>query len=100
VPSTSIDITVEVVRSVAAARCALVGDRTEPDRSEMEPMDHEQCLTLTVTQAAERLSISRAFAYELIARGELPYLRLGRRVVVPRAALEALVDGASTAAPV
>ena len=51
-------------------------------------------LTLTVTEAAELLGISRALAYELAARGELPVLRLGRRIVIPRKALEALVEAA------
>jgi excisionase family DNA binding protein len=43
------------------------------------------------------LGISRAFAYELVARGELPVIRLGRRIVVPKAALLAMValDAAS-----
>jgi excisionase family DNA binding protein len=49
-------------------------------------------LTLSVTEAAGVLGISRAFAYVLVARGELPSLRLGRRVVVPRHALEQLID--------
>lgn len=49
-------------------------------------------LTLTVPQAAQVLGISRALAYELVARGELPSLRLGRRVVVPRRALERFID--------
>jgi len=58
-------------------------------------MDGEQLpLTLSVTEAAKRLGISRAFAYELVARGELPCMRFGRRVVVPRRALERLVDAA------
>jgi excisionase family DNA binding protein len=52
-------------------------------------------LVLTVTEAAELLGISRAFAYELVARGELPSIHLGRRVVVPRVQLLALVSGAS-----
>jgi excisionase family DNA binding protein len=39
------------------------------------------------------LGISRALAYELVARGELPSIRLGRRVVVPRARLAAMVAG-------
>lgn len=52
----------------------------------------ETRLTLTVPQAAEVLGISRALAYELVARGELPSLRLGRRVVVPRRALERFID--------
>ena len=37
----------------------------------------------SVEEAARLLGISRAHAYELVARGELPHLRLGRRVVVP-----------------
>ena len=54
-------------------------------------------LTLTVEEAARLLGISRAFAYELIARDELPSLRFGRRVVVPRKALERLLESDSTA---
>lgn len=57
-------------------------------------------LVLTVAEAAELLGISRAFAYELVARGELPSIRLGRRVVVPRVQLLALVEaGAEAPAP-
>jgi hypothetical protein len=40
------------------------------------------------------LGISRAPAYELVRRGVLPKLHLGRRVVVPRRALEDLVSTA------
>ena len=56
-------------------------------------MHSENRLVLTVTEAAAALGISRAHAYELVARGELPSLRLGRRIVVPRRCLERLVDG-------
>ena len=49
-------------------------------------------LVLTVAEAGELLGISRAFAYELVGRGELPVIRLGRRIVVPKAALLAMVD--------
>jgi excisionase family DNA binding protein len=48
-------------------------------------------LVFTVAEAGELLGISRAFAYELVARGELPVIRLGRRIVVPKVALLALV---------
>jgi len=48
-------------------------------------------LVYTVAEAAKLLGISRAFAYELVARGELPVIRLGRRRLVPKAALLALV---------
>ena len=49
-------------------------------------------LTFTVPEAAELLGMSRALAYELVGRHELPALRLGRRLVIPRRALEALLD--------
>jgi excisionase family DNA binding protein len=48
-------------------------------------------LVLSVEEAGRLLGISRAFAYELVARGELPVIRLGRRIVVPKARLFALV---------
>jgi len=47
---------------------------------------------MTVEQAAEVLGISRGLAYALVGRGELPSLRLGRRLVVPVHALDALID--------
>jgi excisionase family DNA binding protein len=49
-------------------------------------------LVYTVTEAAVLLGISRAFAYELVARGELPVICLGRRRLVPKVALLALVE--------
>lgn len=52
-------------------------------------------LTVSVEEAAVLLGISRALAYELVRRGELPRLRLGRRVVVPRKALEEFVETAT-----
>ena len=44
-------------------------------------IDHP--LTLTVEQAATLLGIARSTAYELVATGGIPSLRLGRRIVVP-----------------
>ncbi len=48
-------------------------------------------LTLTVEEAAARLGISRASAYEAVRRGEIPSIRIGRRVLVPKASLARLV---------
>ena len=56
-------------------------------------------LTVSVTEAARVLGISRAFGYAFVARGELPSLRLGRRVVVPRRALEQLIEKTSRPLP-
>ena len=49
-------------------------------------------LVYSVAEAGALLGISRAFAYELVARGELPVIRLGRRRLVPKAALSALIN--------
>jgi excisionase family DNA binding protein len=55
--------------------------------------DIEDRLTLTVEEAARLLGIGRSAAYAAAARGELPTVRLGRRLVVPRAALDRLLSG-------
>ena len=52
-------------------------------------------LTVTVTEAAEILGIGRNTAYEAVRRGEIPTIRIGKRILVPVAALERLLDGSS-----
>lgn len=47
--------------------------------------------TLTVEEAARLLGIGRGAAYEAARRGELPSVRLGRRILIPRHALGALL---------
>ncbi|HXY45875.1 MAG TPA: helix-turn-helix domain-containing protein [Acidimicrobiales bacterium] len=47
----------------------------------------QERLTLTVEEAAKALGISRAFAYEAVRREEIPSIRIGKRVLVPKAAL-------------
>ena len=54
-------------------------------------------LVYSVSEAAVLLGISRAFAYELVARGELPVIRLGRRRLVPKVALLALAGSGQPA---
>jgi excisionase family DNA binding protein len=54
-------------------------------------------LTMSVEEASEALGISRSLAYELARRGQIPSLRLGRRIVVPVRALEDLVEHARAA---
>jgi excisionase family DNA binding protein len=47
--------------------------------------------TMTVSQAATVLGISRSSAYECVRLGSIPSLRLGRRIVIPRRALDELL---------
>jgi excisionase family DNA binding protein len=56
--------------------------------------DTAERLVLSVDDAAYLLNISRGLAYELVARGELPAIRLGRRIVIPRIILEELLGTA------
>lgn len=49
--------------------------------------------TLTVTEAADVLRIGRGAAYEAVRAGQIPSLRIGRRVLVPVSALVALLEG-------
>ena len=49
-------------------------------------------LTYTVEEAARLIGISRNSAYEAARRGEIPTIRIGRRILVPRSRLEAMMD--------
>lgn len=49
-------------------------------------------LTRTVDEAAALLGISRNTAYDMAAAGRLPTIRMGRRLLVPKAALEKLLQ--------
>lgn len=48
-------------------------------------------MTVTVEQAAHLLGISRASAYGAASSGELPVIRIGKRLLVPKAALNRLL---------
>lgn len=43
--------------------------------------------TVTVEEAAQMIGISRTSAYQAARTGELPTIRIGRRLLVPRHAL-------------
>jgi excisionase family DNA binding protein len=56
-------------------------------------------LTYSVAEAARVLGISRSYCYELVQGGQLPSLRLGRRRLIPRAALERFVEAPAASQP-
>ncbi|MEO8696404.1 MAG: helix-turn-helix domain-containing protein [Acidimicrobiales bacterium] len=45
----------------------------------------------TVTEAARLLGVGRSTMYELVRRGDVSSLRLGRKVLISRSTLEALL---------
>ena len=52
----------------------------------------EKRLCITVPEAADMLGISRNFAYELVKRQELPVVKFGKRLLIPRVALERMLE--------
>ena len=55
----------------------------------------ETPLLLTVPEAARLLHLGRNSVYELVACRQLPALRFGRAIRIPRASLEAWVQRAA-----
>jgi excisionase family DNA binding protein len=47
---------------------------------------------LTVEEAAAELRIGRTAAYDAVRRGDLPVVRIGRIIRVPRAALDRMLQ--------
>jgi excisionase family DNA binding protein len=60
----------------------------EPMRDDLQPVERA---TYTVSEAGQRLGISRATAYRAVKDGDLPSIRIGRRLVVPREAVEQML---------
>lgn len=52
----------------------------------------EKRLCVTVPEAAAMLGISRNFAYQLVREGIIPSIRFGKRILIPRAALEKILE--------
>ncbi len=49
-------------------------------------------LVLSVSEAAHALGVSDDLIYQLTERGELPCLRFGRRKVIPKQAIQSVIE--------
>lgn len=88
------DALAEALATTTAGSAPMVERPADPSRrAGAATATSSSRLTLTVEEAAALLGISRAFAYEAVRRGEIPSIRIGRRVLVPRVALDRLVNG-------
>jgi excisionase family DNA binding protein len=70
------------------------GDERDPAPTSTTASKLGECplrATMTVEEAAAYLGIGRSAAYEAARSGDLPVIRLGRRLLVPRAALERML---------
>lgn len=52
-------------------------------------------LVLTVEEARIQLGLSRGLMYEAVRTGQIPSIRIGRRILIPRVGLQQLLEGAS-----
>lgn len=52
-------------------------------------------LTYDVEEAGRLLGLGRGASYEAAKRGEIPTIRIGRRLLVPKAALDRMLAGAA-----
>lgn len=52
----------------------------------------------TVEEVARRLRIGRGSAFNAVKSGEIPSIRIGRRILIPKAAIDAMLEKPSTQA--
>jgi len=55
--------------------------------------DDSERLTYTIEQAGKKLGVSRNKAYEAANLKQIPVIRLGKRMLVPKAAFDRLLSG-------
>lgn len=61
-------------------------------------MNSQNKLTLTVKETAQMLGLSRNSVYQGIAIGEIPHIKVGKRILIPRLALERILAEAGSKA--
>jgi hypothetical protein len=54
-------------------------------------IETDECLTTSVPDAGKLLGIGRNAAYEAARRGDIPTIKIGKRVVVPTALLKRML---------
>lgn len=59
---------------------------------EFNTMKNLDKAVFTVDETAKFLGIGRAGAYQAVAQGTIPSVRIGRRILVPKQALERLLE--------
>jgi excisionase family DNA binding protein len=63
-----------------------------PPAGQVRGRDGASRVTMTVPEAAQLLGLSESATYEAVSRGEIPAVKIGRRVLVKRDALLAMLS--------
>ncbi len=56
--------------------------------------ENNESLVYSVTEAGKLLGLSRGSAYEAVKNGQIPSVKIGSRILVPKKALEKLLETA------
>ena len=75
---------------------APIGHNNPPDETP-DARAHVSAATYTVEEAGKLLGIGRNQTYEAVHRGDLPYIRIGKRLLIPKAVLDRLLNGEKAA---
>jgi excisionase family DNA binding protein len=67
--------------------------RTQPENNGAVGTVEISPTVFTVFEVARILRLGKISVYQAIERGEIPYVRIGRRILIPRHALEQLLSG-------
>jgi excisionase family DNA binding protein len=59
----------------------------------------DEALTLSVEHAARLIGVSRSTAYRLVRDGELPAIRVGRRVLILKKPLMEMLEAKEDSSP-
>ena len=61
--------------------------------------DTDEKIVLSVEEVRRILGLSRGLTYEAIRNGEIPSIRIGHRILIPKVALEHMLGVSGTAIP-
>ena len=76
--------------------CKLSGSAKETNQDDRGPGQYNsntEPLVYTIAEAAALLKIGRSLVYNLANNGELPVIRLSKRILIPRKALLDMLEG-------
>jgi excisionase family DNA binding protein len=59
----------------------------------------QECMTVTVEEAGRMLGIGRGTAYQAAKSGEIPTIRIGTRLLVPRAQINRMLGLENSESP-
>ena len=63
---------------------------------DLKHLEEEKRLCISVPEAARMLGVSRNFCYDLVKQKQIPVIRFGKRILIPKIALEKLLEKGAT----